>query len=139
MSCPYPMDVGTRRRRRERIASVPGRTGLSLDVRDRPLRDIDGFAFCRSLPERAGVVAVPNAVFYDHKDEGAPFVRFAFCKRTDVLDKAVARLGRRLLTAPARPPTASASVPSPRRTAYDCIASAATTDGQADSSQVLWR
>lgn len=52
----------------------------------------DGFAFCRSLPERAGVVAIPNAVFYDHREAGAPFVRFAFCKRKTVLEEAVARL-----------------------------------------------
>ncbi|MFC9943041.1 pyridoxal phosphate-dependent aminotransferase [Streptomyces pratensis] len=52
----------------------------------------DGFAFCRALPERCGVVAVPNAVFYDHREQGAPFVRFAFCKRADVLTEAVARL-----------------------------------------------
>ncbi|MCK7625459.1 pyridoxal phosphate-dependent aminotransferase [Streptomyces sp. RS10V-4] len=54
----------------------------------------DGFAFCRSLPERAGVVAIPNAVFYDHQDEGAPFVRFAFCKSTTVLEQAASRLKR---------------------------------------------
>ncbi|MER5897454.1 pyridoxal phosphate-dependent aminotransferase [Streptomyces sp. NPDC001876] len=52
----------------------------------------DGFAFCRALPERCGVVAIPNAVFYDHRDQGAPFVRFAFCKRTEVLTEAVTRL-----------------------------------------------
>ncbi|MFJ6085765.1 pyridoxal phosphate-dependent aminotransferase [Streptomyces sp. NPDC092369] len=52
----------------------------------------DGFAFCRALPERAGVVAIPNAVFYDHREAGAPFVRFAFCKRTGVLEEAVSRL-----------------------------------------------
>jgi N-succinyldiaminopimelate aminotransferase len=52
----------------------------------------DGFTFCRALPERAGVVAIPNAVFYDHRDAGAPFVRFAFCKRTEVLEEAVKRL-----------------------------------------------
>ncbi|MFI9052586.1 pyridoxal phosphate-dependent aminotransferase [Streptomyces sp. NPDC053427] len=52
----------------------------------------DGFAFCRALPERAGVVAIPNAVFYDHKDEGAPYVRFAFCKREEILREAVGRL-----------------------------------------------
>lgn len=52
----------------------------------------DGFAFCRALPERCGVVAIPNAVFYDHRDQGAPFVRFAFCKRTEVLAEAVTRL-----------------------------------------------
>ncbi|WP_328900990.1 pyridoxal phosphate-dependent aminotransferase [Streptomyces sp. NBC_00441] len=54
----------------------------------------DGIAFCRALPERCGVVAVPNAVFYDHRDQGAPFVRFTFCKRTDVLQEAVSRLKR---------------------------------------------
>ncbi|CAM5614865.1 aminotransferase [Streptomyces spiroverticillatus] len=52
----------------------------------------DGFAFCRELPERCGVVAIPNAVFYDDRAAGAPFVRFAFCKRTEVLQEAVARL-----------------------------------------------
>jgi N-succinyldiaminopimelate aminotransferase len=52
----------------------------------------DGFAFCRALPELAGVVAIPNAVFYDHREEGAPFVRFAFCKRVGVLEEAVDRL-----------------------------------------------
>ncbi|MEU1042217.1 pyridoxal phosphate-dependent aminotransferase [Streptomyces sp. NPDC005907] len=63
---------------------------VTTDIR--PLGETDGFAFCRSLPERAGVVAIPNAVFYDHREEGAPFVRFAFCKRTEVLAEAVQRL-----------------------------------------------
>ncbi|MEV5277529.1 pyridoxal phosphate-dependent aminotransferase [Streptomyces sp. NPDC051994] len=58
----------------------------------RPLGESDGYAFCRALPERCGVVAIPNAVFYDHRDEGAPFVRFAFCKQTAVLEEAVTRL-----------------------------------------------
>ncbi|MFE9737439.1 pyridoxal phosphate-dependent aminotransferase [Streptomyces sp. NPDC006477] len=65
---------------------------VTTDIR--PLGDADGFAFCRSLPERAGVVAIPNAVFYDHRDAGAPFVRFAFCKKTEVLEEAVSRLKR---------------------------------------------
>ncbi|MEV5606786.1 pyridoxal phosphate-dependent aminotransferase [Streptomyces sp. NPDC052225] len=52
----------------------------------------DGFAFCRALPERCGVVAIPNAVFYDDRAAGAPFVRFAFCKRESVLTEAVGRL-----------------------------------------------
>ncbi|MFF6990925.1 pyridoxal phosphate-dependent aminotransferase [Streptomyces sp. NPDC010273] len=55
-------------------------------------RNGDGFAFCRALPELAGVVAIPNAVFYDHRDAGAPFVRFAFCKKVSVLEDAVDRL-----------------------------------------------
>jgi N-succinyldiaminopimelate aminotransferase len=65
---------------------------ITTDIR--PLGETDGFAFCRSLPERAGVVAIPNAVFYDHKDAGAPYVRFAFCKRVEVLADATERLRR---------------------------------------------
>ncbi|MEU7021207.1 pyridoxal phosphate-dependent aminotransferase [Streptomyces sp. NPDC046203] len=65
---------------------------VTTDIR--PLGEKDGFAFCRALPERAGVVAIPNAVFYDNRDEGAPFVRFAFCKKEAVLREAVERLGR---------------------------------------------
>ncbi|MGW5584859.1 pyridoxal phosphate-dependent aminotransferase [Streptomyces sp. NPDC003857] len=63
---------------------------VTTDIR--PLGETDGFAFCRALPERAGVVAIPNAVFYDHREAGAPFVRFAFCKRAEVLEEAVQRL-----------------------------------------------
>jgi N-succinyldiaminopimelate aminotransferase len=63
---------------------------VTTDIR--PLGFDDGFAFCRALPERAGVVAVPNAVFYDHREQGAPFVRFAFCKRKGVLEAAIDRL-----------------------------------------------
>ncbi|GAA3187850.1 MULTISPECIES: pyridoxal phosphate-dependent aminotransferase [Streptomyces] len=63
---------------------------VTTDIR--PLGHTDGHAFCRALPERAGVVAVPNAVFYDHQEQGAPFVRFAFCKKTEVLQEAVDRL-----------------------------------------------
>ncbi len=63
---------------------------VTTDIR--PLGENDGFAFCRALPERAGVVAIPNAVFYDHREAGAPFVRFAFCKKTSVLEEAVSRL-----------------------------------------------
>ncbi|MFG3495774.1 pyridoxal phosphate-dependent aminotransferase [Streptomyces sp. NPDC047928] len=63
---------------------------VTADIR--PLGERDGIAFCRTLPERCGVVAVPNAVFYDHQEQGAPFVRFAFCKRREVLEEAVKRL-----------------------------------------------
>ncbi|MGW2345389.1 pyridoxal phosphate-dependent aminotransferase [Streptomyces sp. NPDC001661] len=63
---------------------------ITTDIR--PLGFDDGFAFCRALPERCGVVAVPNAVFYDDRTAGAPFVRFAFCKQDEVLSEAAARL-----------------------------------------------
>ena len=50
-------------------------------------------AFCRSLPERCGVVAIPNEVFYARPENGRHLVRFACCKQLDVLDEAVRRLG----------------------------------------------
>ena len=51
-----------------------------------------GVAFCRGLPERAGVVAVPNVVFYDDPDAGRTLVRFACCQSDEVVDGAVTRL-----------------------------------------------
>ncbi|WP_305787986.1 pyridoxal phosphate-dependent aminotransferase [Symbioplanes lichenis] len=52
----------------------------------------DGMAFCRELPAACGVVAIPSAVFYDDKAAGRSLVRFAFCKRDEVLTAAVDRL-----------------------------------------------
>jgi N-succinyldiaminopimelate aminotransferase len=63
---------------------------VTTDIR--PLGVTDGFDFCRTLPTRCGVVAIPNAVFYDTNDRGTSFVRFAFCKRTEVLHDAISRL-----------------------------------------------
>ena len=51
----------------------------------------DGIAYCRDLPARAGVVAIPSSVFYDGH-AGDSFVRFAFCKRPEVLREALTRL-----------------------------------------------
>lgn len=59
-----------------------------------PLGEKDAYTFCRTLPERCGVVAIPNSVFYDDPDAGRSQVRFAFCKRDDVLQEASARLQR---------------------------------------------
>jgi N-succinyldiaminopimelate aminotransferase len=56
------------------------------------LGDGDGLAFCRSLPGRSGVVAVPNVVFYDNEAAGRSQVRFAFCKREEILAEAAGRL-----------------------------------------------
>jgi N-succinyldiaminopimelate aminotransferase len=55
--------------------------------------DGDDAAFCQHITETAGVTAIPVSAFY----EGAAprnYVRFAFCKRPEVLDEAVARLER---------------------------------------------
>jgi N-succinyldiaminopimelate aminotransferase len=65
---------------------------VTADVR--PLGYDDGVEFCRDLPHKAGVVAIPHQVFYDDVEAGRPLVRFAFCKRDEVLDEAVSRLGR---------------------------------------------
>ncbi|MGW4500483.1 pyridoxal phosphate-dependent aminotransferase [Micromonospora sp. NPDC004336] len=59
-----------------------------------PLGGRDGLEFCRSLPERCGVVAVPTQGFYDDPDAGRHLIRFAFCKRAEVLTEAVDRLRR---------------------------------------------
>lgn len=58
----------------------------------RPLGGTDGMEFCLDLPRRAGVVAVPDQVFHDDPQHGKQFVRFAFCKRDEVIAEAVARL-----------------------------------------------
>jgi N-succinyldiaminopimelate aminotransferase len=63
------------------------------------LGETDGIAFCRSLPERAGVVAIPAAVFYDDAKAGESLVRFAFCKKPEVLQEALTRLRRSLAPA----------------------------------------
>jgi N-succinyldiaminopimelate aminotransferase len=52
----------------------------------------DAVAFCAALPERCGVVAIPTSVFYDDRDAGATLVRFAFCKRREVIAEAASRL-----------------------------------------------
>ena len=71
----------------------PTRGTYFVTVDIRPLRkDGDGMAFCRELPHRCGVVAIPNEVFYANRHEGRHLVRFAFCKRFDVIDEAVSRL-----------------------------------------------
>ncbi|MFD4468830.1 pyridoxal phosphate-dependent aminotransferase [Rhodococcus sp. NPDC058505] len=57
-----------------------------------PLGIDDGVQFCRALPERVGVAAVPVSVFTDHREPWNRLVRFAFCKRDDVLTEAIARL-----------------------------------------------
>ncbi|WP_087130697.1 aminotransferase class I/II-fold pyridoxal phosphate-dependent enzyme [Microbacterium esteraromaticum] len=54
----------------------------------------DAAEFCRELPERAGVVAIPITAFVtpEHRANYAGLVRFAACKRVDVLEEAARRL-----------------------------------------------
>jgi N-succinyldiaminopimelate aminotransferase len=89
--------------RRKRDLLAAGLAGVGLAVYEprgtyfittdiTPLGEADGVAFCRALPHRCGVVAIPNAVFYDHAEAGRSLVRFTFCKRDEVLAEAVSRL-----------------------------------------------
>ena len=56
----------------------------------------DAVEFCRALPDLAGVVGIPITAFClpEHKAQYASLVRFAFCKRVDVLEEAATRLAR---------------------------------------------
>lgn len=62
------------------------------------LGHLDGLAFCRELPRRAGVVAIPHQVFHDDRPDGSnpgrTLVRWAFCKKPAVLAEALDRLTR---------------------------------------------
>ena len=40
------------------------------------------------------MVAIPTQVFYARPERGRQFVRFAFCKKDEVIDEARKRLGR---------------------------------------------
>jgi N-succinyldiaminopimelate aminotransferase len=59
-----------------------------------PLGFPDAASFCRRLPELAGVVAIPITAFVSPENAGdyASLVRFAFCKKTELLERASAQL-----------------------------------------------
>ncbi|HST42911.1 MAG TPA: pyridoxal phosphate-dependent aminotransferase [Conexibacter sp.] len=59
-----------------------------------PLGVTDAAAWCRELPARAGIVAIPASAFHADPATAPSLVRFAFCKRPQVIDEAVARLAR---------------------------------------------
>ncbi|MGL5857425.1 MAG: pyridoxal phosphate-dependent aminotransferase [Angustibacter sp.] len=52
----------------------------------------DGMTLCQDLPRLAGVVAVPVNAFHDDPIAGRSLIRFAFCKRPEVLELAAERL-----------------------------------------------
>jgi len=57
-----------------------------------PFGDESDEAFCQRMMEQAGVAAIPPTSFYENKDEGKPYVRFAFCKTNELLEEACSRL-----------------------------------------------
>ncbi|WP_293767427.1 pyridoxal phosphate-dependent aminotransferase [Sporichthya sp.] len=76
---------------------IPAAGTYFVTTNVRPLGYADGLEFCRELPHKAGVVAIPLSVFYDNADAGRSLVRWAFCKRPEVLDDALERLGAAVL------------------------------------------
>jgi N-succinyldiaminopimelate aminotransferase len=65
---------------------------LTADAR--PLGFDDAVTLCERLPLEAGVVAIPTSAFTaDPVDRTRSLVRFAFCKRSEVLEEAVERIG----------------------------------------------
>jgi N-succinyldiaminopimelate aminotransferase len=72
----------------------------------------DAYAFCRSLPTRCGVVAVPSSVFYRDPGPARTLVRWAFCKRPEVLQDALRRL-EGLRRTVGGPPVASPTLAGP--------------------------
>ncbi|HWH96805.1 MAG TPA: aminotransferase class I/II-fold pyridoxal phosphate-dependent enzyme [Pseudolysinimonas sp.] len=57
-----------------------------------PLGATDAAAFCRDLATTAGVVGIPVSAFAATPDAYPALVRFAFCKRPEVLREAARRL-----------------------------------------------
>jgi aspartate/methionine/tyrosine aminotransferase len=67
----------------------------------------DDLAFCRALTAEAKVTAIPVTAFYASADAPNHYARFAFCKRDEVLDEALARIGRWIAARAAHPQAAA--------------------------------
>ena len=86
---PYPVLAGLR----DAGFEVPVPQGGYFALADAsPLGVTDAVSFCLELPDRAGVVGVPASAFHDDPEAGRTLVRFAFCKKDEVLDEGVRRL-----------------------------------------------
>ena len=93
----YGQLSGALRERRDRLCAGLAAAGLEVLMPQatyfaNALVDGDGAAYCRELPARCGVVAIPTGAFYEDAAIGRSLVRFAFCKRLEVIDEAARRL-----------------------------------------------
>nr|WP_305137951.1 aminotransferase class I/II-fold pyridoxal phosphate-dependent enzyme [Corynebacterium aurimucosum] len=66
--------------------------GTYYVVADISSTGLNGIDFCMQLPETKGVAAIPLAAFTDNPEPWKHKVRFAFCKRPEVIREAVRRL-----------------------------------------------
>ena len=93
------------RRNRDILAGVLGELGFRTFPSDgtyfimadhtavsRRLGAADDRAFCQKMIERCGVAAIPPSVFYENREHGRDFVRFAYCKKAETIDESVRRL-----------------------------------------------
>ncbi|MFI9205774.1 aminotransferase class I/II-fold pyridoxal phosphate-dependent enzyme [Streptomyces sp. NPDC053048] len=92
---------GTLRRNRDLLSAGLARAGLRPHRADagyfvqadiRAWGHADGVRFCRELPSRAGVVAIPTSAFQMRPDAPSYLVRFSFCKREKSVLEAVEKL-----------------------------------------------
>lgn len=75
-----------------KVYTPEGTYYLLVDIT--PLGFSDDLAFCRMLPEQAGVAAIPCSYFWEDRRRGKELVRFCFCKKDRTLEEAIQRLGR---------------------------------------------
>jgi N-succinyldiaminopimelate aminotransferase len=89
--------------KRDLLVDALGAAGLRVAVPDgtyfvvadaAPLGVDDAIGFARTLPARAGVAAIPVQAFHDDPAAAPTLLRFAFCKRDEVLRDGAARLAR---------------------------------------------
>jgi len=89
--------------KRDILADGLARAGLTVSLPDAgyfivadasPLGVTDAATFARELPRRAGVVGIPVTAFVrpENRDGLGTHLRFAFCKRRDLLERASAQL-----------------------------------------------
>lgn len=101
------------RAKRDLLVDALDRAGLRSSVPEgtyfvvadvSPLGIADAVGFARELPSRLGVAAIPVQSFHDDPDAGRTLLRFAFCKRDDVLREAARRLAGLTSDRPRLPP-----------------------------------
>jgi len=85
-------DLLTEGLRKAGLVAFPGEGGYFIQADVRPWGYSDGTSFCRELPRRAGVVAVPTSAFYQTASAPRWLVRFGFCKEQKILEAAAERL-----------------------------------------------
>lgn len=72
------------------VLTPAGTYFVQTDIR--PLGFDDDFEFCRMLPAKVGVAAIPTSAFYSNREAGKHLVRWAFCKTDPVLEEGIRRL-----------------------------------------------